>query len=656
MLGAGGIGLNNSLHAATRASGALSLNVRQTMVANAHGVQLGRLSRSAAAGGGGGTGQPLSEQEGTFLGRSLSETFIQNANVRRRDGGGCRRCLADCCAVRQPVDDDASFGRLSMSDVGQSVGEWSLLLWLAAPLLIGKLADEISTVGMIRLWGGLGTQSLAAANLAWTWLSFTLVLIQGVQQALYSIVPQAAGAEKGRAVSAMLTASMLWSCVLLLLPIAVGWLYLGEFIRYVEVGLENTNTNPNSTATMIDVDTIQSFSTASISWLLPFVAVSTLTNWLECLEIVSSVSAIAAVWTVARVFLAYLMMHPLGAGLNGYAFGFAVSCVGQLLSLLLVVFVWRKQHIEPQRWWFGVGCKEALSPALSRRLLVLSAPLALQAALASWHTTIYNMLMAEYNAEQVAGYGVSDALTGAGGSISLALYTATSIRVGMLLGEGRVSKAKVAARAGMIYAVAFAVVCGVGLSLMARPLSVFFSPLDTQVQDLIEDAIVPVAGYYTLESLKYGLWAVLEGQARVKIATASLVAGHWLVSVPTGFYMLRYYIPNHCEIGFKFSRFACPYWWEASPLEIAWWCNAMGSLATVLVMAVAIACSNWEKLAEEAKEELAQLDAGDGSESDLDGDSGGGSPGMRAHEESVRLATMEGEHWLGSTAALSGAE
>ena len=364
------------------------------MVANAHGVKLGRQSRSAAASGGGRGGTGEGEQEGTFLGRSLSETFIANVNVQRRDGGGCRRCCADCCAARQPVDDDASFGRLSMSDasthalcqlraisrpsptdcglqVGHSVGEWSLLLWLAAPLLIGKLADEISTVGMIRLWGGLGTQSLAAANLAWTWLSFTLVLIQGVQQALYSMVPQAAGAEKGRSVSAMLTASMLWTCVLLLLPIAVGWLYLGEFIRFAEVGLEETNRNPNSTATAIDVDTIQSFSTASISWLLPFVAVTTLTNWLECLEVVSSVSAIAAVWTVARVFLAYLMMHPLGAGLNGYAYGFAVSCVGQLLSLVLVVFVWRKQHLEPQRWWFGVGCRDALSPALSKRLLLV---------------------------------------------------------------------------------------------------------------------------------------------------------------------------------------------------------------------------------------------------------------------------------------------
>ena len=106
----------------------------------------------------------------------------------------------------------------------------------------------------------------------------------------------------------------------------------------------------------------------------------------------------------------------------------------------------------------------------------------------------------------------------------------------MLLGEGRVEGAKLAAYAGMLYALIFSLVCLLGLLALATPLSVFFSPEDTQVQSLIEAAIVPVATYYFLESLKYGLWAVLEGQARVRIATIALIAGHWLVSVPLGFW------------------------------------------------------------------------------------------------------------------------
>ena len=49
------------------------------------------------------------------------------------------------------------------------------------------------------------------------------------------------------------------------------------------------------------METIQSFATASLSWLLPYVAVTTLTNWLECIEVVSSVSLIAAIWTVCVI-------------------------------------------------------------------------------------------------------------------------------------------------------------------------------------------------------------------------------------------------------------------------------------------------------------------------------------------------------------------
>ena len=47
---------------------------------------------------------------------------------------------------------------------------------------------------------------------------------------------------------------------------------------------------------------------------------------------------------------------------------------------------------------------------------------------------------------------------------------------------------------------------------------------------------------------------------------------------------------------------------HVSPLDVAWWCNALGSLATVLVMFVAILCSNWDRLAREHAEELAGLE------------------------------------------------
>lgn len=61
--------------------------------------------------------------------------------------------------------------------------------------------------------------------------------------------------------------------------------------------------------------------------------------------------------------------------------------------------------------------------------------MAAQYALDSWASTFMYAFIGQFGGEAVSAYGVADSLTGAGGSFGLALYTATSIRVGTLLGE-----------------------------------------------------------------------------------------------------------------------------------------------------------------------------------------------------------------------------
>ena len=87
---------------------------------------------------------------------------------------------------------------------------------------------------MVMLWGQLGTQSLAAANLAWTWIHFTMVIIEGAQQALYSLVPQALGSRRMTELGTILTSALLWTCVVLVVPIACVWLRLGSIIEAVD--------------------------------------------------------------------------------------------------------------------------------------------------------------------------------------------------------------------------------------------------------------------------------------------------------------------------------------------------------------------------------------------------------------------------------------
>jgi Na+-driven multidrug efflux pump len=702
MLSSGGLGLSHSRFRSTLARSQLSADTRQSLVASAHGYRTTTRSSSSdttsaarqlelAAGsadritalrvladGGGGA-----RETDHFLGTGSMDPSnlptIRSGRALRADtpllppGGEhdhgtlpwWKRCMK---RVHPPLDTMTAGMRSTSGEPSEADApdhdEWSLIMWLAAPMLLGKLADEGSTIGMsqfnalvvalpryiayaplagmIMLWGRLGTQRLAAANLAWTWIHFTMVIIEGAQQALYSLVPQAMGSGRTRELGTILTSALLWTCVVLIVPISCVWLRLGSIIEAVEGSLRHDDEAAGGAAAVIgaagssqsqgggaggmefiepvDVETIQSFINASFLWLLPYVMCYTLMFWLECLEIVGVVSLIAGVWTLARVAFGWAFMFPLcdpapeeEGCLDGYAYGMAVSAGGQLLTMLIVIFAWKKLHLRPVRLWHGFNCRAAVGWALNCRYLSYAAPLALQAALVSWHSTIFNMLMAEFGATQVAGYAVADAITGSGGAISLAIYAATSIRVGICLGEGSIPRAKRAAVAGCVYAALTGVIECVALLAFKRQLATLFAPEDEMARELIEEGMLPVAIYYFLESVAYGLWAVLEGQMRVRIATIALIVGHWVVSVPLGFYMLRVWLRNHCEQ----ERNAHPTtpndptswrcdsaFLERSPLELAWWCNCIGGVVTCVIMFAALLVSKWEALQAAAQEEL----------------------------------------------------
>ena len=94
--------------------------------------------------------------------------------------------------------------------------------------------------------------------------------------------------------------------------------------------------------------------------------------------------------------------------------------------LWAVVFECKQQHLKPERNWYGWDAAAACSPKLAARLFKLAFPMILQYALDGWASTFMYAFIGTFGQEAVSGYGVGDALTGAGGSFGLAIYTATS--------------------------------------------------------------------------------------------------------------------------------------------------------------------------------------------------------------------------------------
>jgi Na+-driven multidrug efflux pump len=573
----------------------LTREQREQIMANAHGF-----SHSHHGGGGGGGGsagrsagdflsttrfEPLLEQRrihsyapqgGELL--SMRITLNEDMDDHFEVSGGVLGPFRVMCSlwsrigrfIRQgdcrvePPEDTGQAGLLSSLGGGDgdqssmhASSEWKLVLLLAAPLMVSKLADEISMLGMEWLWGKLGTTALAAGNYCSTWQTLSLVAIYGGQTALYTMVPQASGAGNSRQVSSVLTMSLLWTCIVLLIPVLAFYWFIADFIPLPSDdgggdGYGNTGCGPapepEPAHSAPDVSSIEqqitSYSRASALYLLPYTLMTTVMTWLECLEIVSTVAFIAACWTVIKVPLAYVLMFPLDLGLEGYAHAYTLATVGQLLTMWVIIGAWKKQHLRPERWWHGVQCKEALDRALNVRFIKCMIPMTFQMVADSAGDTFYYAHMASFSERSLAAYGVCDALTGTGGSFSLALWTAVSIRAGTLLGENDPRRARKASTAGIVYGVVVGLLLSGLLFILRAPLARLLSPTDTAVQKMMLDAIVPVCLFYFLSSVQYSLWGILQGQNRVSFVSVAISMNTWAFAVPFSYLSLLIWGPS----------------------------------------------------------------------------------------------------------------
>jgi len=157
-----------------------------------------------------------------------------------------------------------------------------------------------------------------------------------------------------------------------------------------------------------------------------------------------------------------------------------------------------------------------------------------QYALQNWANFFFQMLMSKADCQLAAAYGATGAFTNTGGSVSLAIYVAVSVRVGNCLGENKPANAKHVAWLGF----QLAAFCGAVISwliyLFREWLAVRFSPggEGSIVYKETVEAVPIVAIYYWLNSLCWGAWGILQGQMRNALSTASLLFGVWVVSVP----------------------------------------------------------------------------------------------------------------------------
>eukprot|EP01043_Picozoa_sp_COSAG02_P017763 COSAG02_NODE_813_length_16901_cov_45.562135_5_plen_155_part_00 len=151
MLASGGnIGLSNSRFRTSVARSSLSRRGRESVFANAHGYRAMRMSRGAEVDSNRVTAHSIiarasGDPEGGsqhFLGTgNLTFENLPTVSLQAISESEEERC----CSRAHPAVDTMLAGMISISEpIEDEVehNEWKLIVWLALPMLLGKLADE----------------------------------------------------------------------------------------------------------------------------------------------------------------------------------------------------------------------------------------------------------------------------------------------------------------------------------------------------------------------------------------------------------------------------------------------------------------------------------------------------------------------------------
>ena len=290
-----------------------------------------------------------------------------------------------------------------------------------------------------------------------------------------------------------------------------------------------------------------------------------------------------------------------------------------------------------------------LDPALNKRFLYLASPLVVQYAMQNWAWFVIQMIMSSECEDLASAYGVTSSFTNTAGSVSTALYTAVSVRVGTNLGEGWPAAAKSVMNMGFMLAAGAGGLISIVLYLFRGQLArLFCDPTTDEGASCVPvNALsVSVAGhvslYYFLNSMMWAFWAPLEGQMRTMLPSAALTIGMWGVTVPFSWLTIKSgwfgvtVDPTGTAVCDAAQCAADGVSLAEAQLAASWWVGNMGMLTTMGLMLWACLTSDWDDLARQAQESAEIIEEGG------DGD-GGGRDGSESSSDAGGAAAAEPE-------------
>lgn len=403
-------------------------------------------------------------------------------------------------------------------EVSTYTQEFKWLIKNALPVVFTFLMQNSLQMASIFTLGHLGPTELAAAALASMFASVTAWSIAfGTATALDTLCSQAWTGAKDKTLVGVHLQRAYCILALMFIPIAIVWWNCTDLLL-------SLNQDPQL-AYQAGL-----FMRCLMLGAPAFIAFEATKKFLQAQGIMQASTYVLMIVSPLNLVLNYTLVYlpPFQLGFMGAPL--ATSCSYWLMFILLVCYI---KFVKGSEAWGGwtVECLTGWGPFLR-----LSIPSLLMITAEWWAFELSSLAASYLSTRDLAAQSIVLTSASALYTIPFGISVATSNRVGNALGEGNASKAGIASRCAIVFAVVFGAMNSTFLMIVRRKFGFLFTS-DEDVVKVVASILPLCALFQITDGLSGVCGGVIRGMGRQSFAAWVNLFSYYVVALPIGYYL-----------------------------------------------------------------------------------------------------------------------
>lgn len=394
------------------------------------------------------------------------------------------------------------------------------LLRLGAPLMVNNLAVAGMQFADAVMAGQLGARELAAVAVGGSFWFLGFVFCLGILMAISPIVSRHFGAKNYALIGRYTRQGIYLALIMGVLLTLLGQFAAAPLMESFGIDSEFRELTVGYTRAIM-------FGAPGI---LIFLALRFTTEGIGRTRPIMYASLFAL---VCNVFLNYVLMfgHFGAPAMGAVGCGYASAITMWLLMLVLAIYMIASSHYRP----FHIFTRMA-PPRLAvfKEIIYLGVPISVTITAEAGLFSAVAILMGTRGSEITAAHQIAINFSSTLFMIPLALSSATTIKVGQLLGSGNFRRARVSGGIGIVMCAAF-MTCSAIFLLVFRDAVVGLYTKDAAVNGIAISLLLMAAIFQIADGVQVGSAGALRGYKDTRIPMAISAFAYWALAFPLAY-------------------------------------------------------------------------------------------------------------------------